>query len=155
MLKISEAASMGMHAMVLLAKNADRVVSTGEIAKTLEVSEAHLSKVLQRLGRGGLVKSVRGPKGGFLPGRPPGQITLLQVYESIEGPLTTRTCLFDRPVCNGDGCILGDLLGAVNSEVKRYLGETKLSELVQRATFKRIPTTRALADEVSPPAAKT
>ena len=155
MLRISEAASLAMHAMVLLAKNAHRVVSTREIAGTLKVSEAHLSKVLQRLTRTGLLKSVRGPRGGFLLDGLAGDITLLQVYEAIEGPLTTRTCLFDRPICNGNGCILGDLLRTVNKEVSSYLSETKLSELMGVTTFNREATGRTLEGNVRPPAAKT
>ena len=129
MLKISEAASLAMHTMVLLAKDPERVVSTHEIAETLKVSEAHLSKVLQRLTRVGLVKSVRGPKGGFRPGRSTHEITLLEVYESIEGRLVPKTCLFEQPICSGNACILGDLLTTVNRRIADHLSGTKLSDL--------------------------
>jgi len=132
LLRISEAASLAMHTMVLLAKDPEKVVSTHTIATTLGVSEAHLSKVLQRLARAGLVRSVRGPAGGFSPGKPCDELALLEVYEAIEGPLTDRTCLFARPVCDGKACILGDLLGEVNQQVKDCLGSAKLSKLARQ-----------------------
>ena len=129
LLKVSEAASLAMHAMVFLAGRPGRRVSTGDIAEALDVSEAHLSKVLQRLAKAGLVRSVRGPSGGFTLGRPGGKIALLEVYEAIEGPLAPLKCLFGRPVCAGEECILGDLLESVDKKAKARLAGTRLSQL--------------------------
>ena len=129
LLKISEAASLAMHAMVLMASNIFKRRSVGEMAKELKVSEAHLSKVLQRLGRVGLVRSIRGPRGGFTLGKDPRRITLLEVYEAIDGPLGLTGCLFGTPVCSGDSCILGECLIKVYEDVRRYLHRTKLSSL--------------------------
>lgn len=129
LLRISEAASLAMHATVLLAANPDRALTTGQIATVLGVSEAHLSKVLQRLGRAGLVRSTRGPRGGFSLTRPSDQMTLLEVYEAIEGIVVPATCLFDTAICRGDRCILGGLIGEVNDHVRDYLGRTRLSDV--------------------------
>ena len=79
--------------------------------------------------RAGLVRSVRGPKGGFGLGKSPAEITLLDVYESIDGPLRSETCLLGRPICGGKRCILGRLLVSVNQQVHRKLATAKLSEL--------------------------
>ena len=130
MLNISEAASLALHSAVLLAAIPDRLVTTKEIASKLRVSETHLSKVLQRLARIGLVKSMRGPKGGFTLGKPAGEITLLDVYESIEGPFVLGGCLFDVPIWgDGKSCILGGLLGRVDEEVREYLAEARLESV--------------------------
>ena len=128
MLKISEAASLALHTMALLATSKDTTRATWEIAKTLRVSEAHLAKVLQRLGRAGLVKSQRGPGGGFTLGRAPEAITLLDVYEATEGPLDPPVCLLGRPACNGS-CILGGLLDQVGAQIRDYFAQTRLSDL--------------------------
>jgi len=128
-LKVSEAASIALHSMVLLAANPGRLIPTREIASKLRVSEAHLSKVLQRLARVGLVKAIRGPKGGFTLVKPGDQIVLLDVYESIEGPLVPSKCLLGAPICGGERCILGGLLETVDKQVREYLAETRLSEL--------------------------
>jgi len=129
MLRISEAASLAIHAAVVMARNPEAVHSTHEVATTLGVSEAHLSKVMQRLARAGLVNSVRGPKGGFTLARPGGEITLLNIYEAIEGPLRPSGCLLKKPICSGTDCILGKLLGNVNREMGDYLANTKLSDV--------------------------
>lgn len=128
-LHISEAASLALHATTYLAGCSGRSVTSREIARTLKVSHAHLSKVLQRLQRAGIVNSSRGPQGGFSLARSADRVTLLQVYEAIEGRLRLDRCLFDRPVCNGENCLLGSLLVKFNQEIKEHLQNTRLSAL--------------------------
>ncbi len=134
-MKISEAASIGLHTMVLLAAHENSLHSAKELASRLNVSEAHLAKVLQRLSRGGLVKSIRGPKGGFRLGRPSKDISLLNVFESIEGPINFNPCLIGNPVCAGNGCIFGDVLELGNQMFRQYMSATKLSMLT--SAFKK------------------
>jgi Rrf2 family protein len=128
-MKISEAASLALHGMAYLATHPSETTSVKEMAARLFVSEAHLSKVLQRLAHVGLVRSNRGPKGGFSLERKSVEITLLEIYEAIEGPLVSNSCLFDKPICTGRQCIFGDLLKTTNTRYKAYLEGMKLSEL--------------------------
>ncbi len=127
-LRISDAASMGIHAMAILATRAESPVSCKEMAEALGVSDAHLSKVLQRLGKERLVRSARGPKGGFVLAQPAEEITLLDIYEAVDGPFVPSDCLLARRTCNGR-CIFGDLLASVNRQVKEALKGTKLTDL--------------------------
>jgi Rrf2 family protein len=126
---ISEATSMAIHAMALLAKREGKKMTTKEIAIALEVSEHHLSKVLQRLNKTGLVKAVRGPRGGFVLDKDPGQVTLLEIYEEFEGPIDNSKCLFEQEVCRDENCVLGGLIAHLTGHVKDYLAGTKLSDL--------------------------
>ena len=128
-LKISDAASLALHAMVFLAANPKRRLAAGEIASELHVSEAHLAKVMPRLAKADLVDSVRGPGGGFILARPASQIRLLDAYEAIEGKIEANHCLLGRKSCGAKRCILGGLVGVVNARVKDYLAETRLSKL--------------------------
>lgn len=128
-LKISEAASLAIHAMALIASDKDKTFSVREIAAELGVSENHLSKVMQRLAKTGYVVSVRGPKGGFTAGRPDTDITLLEIYEEIEGPLADGSCLFSVKKCESDNCIMGDFVGNINAQVRDFLANTKLSDM--------------------------
>lgn len=130
LIRISEAASIALHAAMILALDEGKTCSTRAIAATLRVSDAHLSKVLQRLTRVGLVTPVRGPKGGFRLGRDAGTITLLDVYEAIEGPIQPHTCLLERPICEGQCCIVGSLLKQVDA-VRDRLEETTLAQAVE------------------------
>ncbi len=79
--------------------------------------------------RFGFVTSVRGPKGGFRLGKAADLITLLDVYESIEGPVGLDSCLFGNSDCPWNRCIPGDLVGKVNTMVKDYLAKTRLSQM--------------------------
>ena len=129
MLKLSEAASLALHTTVLMAGDPRKQLSAKEMAAELIVSEAHLAKVLQRLARCGLVRSERGPKGGFMLARNPSEINLLEIYESIEGPLADTKCLKKEKICISNRCIFGDLLCEMNSQLRKYLTETKLTDL--------------------------
>ncbi len=128
LLKISEATAIALHVMAFLSSEVGVMVSAKKIARHLDCSEAHLAKVMQRLGKMGLVKSARGPHGGFLLGRPARSITLLEIYEAIEGPLKPARCLFKSPVCDGSQCILGDFLEKIGNEFKTYMTDKKLSD---------------------------
>jgi Rrf2 family iron-sulfur cluster assembly transcriptional regulator len=130
MLKISDAVNLAFHAMMILATDPHaRPMSVASMAKRLSVSENHLAKVMQRLHKIGLVTSKRGPKGGFTLGRPAGEIRLIDVYVSIEGPISKRECLLREPICDGSCCLLGGLLGSINDQVRRHLSETTLAQV--------------------------
>ncbi len=127
-LKISEAVSLALHASVLLASR-DKPLSNRQIAKVLHASEAHLHKVMRRLAGMKLVLSAPGPGGGFALAKPPKNITLLNVYEAIEGPLGETKCLLTTPLCDGKACILGGLIHQTNQQVRNYLQNTNLAQL--------------------------
>ncbi len=127
-IKISEAANLGMHALMLMADEPERPLAVKQAIRVIEVSENHLAKVLQRLAKAGLVTSSRGPKGGFLLARPPSRITLLHVFEALEGPISEKTCLLGKPVC-GTGCMLGDFITRTTRDFRKQLERTRLSDL--------------------------
>lgn len=133
--KISEATSLALHTMVYLAGKPEETVSVNEIAEILNISEAHLSKVLQRLAKAGLVESNRGPKGGFRLTKNPEEIALIEVYEVIDGPLHYADCLYSTKICNNDECIFHGLLGTMGKMFRDYLINTKISEVTQ--TYRR------------------
>lgn len=127
-LRISEAASLALHAMALLASGPDQPRAIRDLAQRLGVSDHHLSKVMQRLNRAGLVTGRRGPRGGFLLAGPGRATTLLEVYEAVEGPLAKQGCLLGRPACSGP-CALGGLLRRLGDDVRAYLARTTLGDL--------------------------
>jgi Rrf2 family protein len=130
-LHMSEAASLAIHTMAYLAVEPEKLSSTHEIAEKLKVSEAHLAKVMQRLSRVGLVKSVRGPGGGFQITRSSNEIILLEIFEAIDGPLNLCECLLEDSDCCHDGCIFGNLLESVGKQVHEYLLKTTLDQIAK------------------------
>ncbi|GAB6165990.1 RrF2 family transcriptional regulator [Thermostilla marina] len=129
LVRFSEAASLALHAMGILARNPDRRMSNDELATALSASTHHLAKVMQRLARAGLVKSTRGPRGGFQISRRPHEIRLAEIYEAVDGPLPERGCLLTDQICSGGECMLGDLMGAIHQQVVSYLEHTTLAQM--------------------------
>ncbi len=131
-LKLSNAVSLAFHSVITISENGDNFLSVKDIAQKLNVSENHLSKVMQRLVKTSILKSERGANGGFSLGRKPENITLIQIYETIEGPFIPSNCLFLKDMCPRKACIMGNLLSSVNKIVFRYLSATKISDLSER-----------------------
>lgn len=129
MIKISEALSLALHGMVYIASRPGEILTVDQVARVLRASSAHLHKVFQRLSNVGLLKSCRGPKGGYALAKPSDAISLLEIYEAIEGPLSIDNCLFDHPICQGPTCIFGDLLETTHKRYQAYLEGMRLSEL--------------------------
>jgi len=130
-LNITEAANLALHSLVYLANNQDDwPISAARAAAPFSASEAHLNKVFQRLNKAGLVNSVRGPRGGFVLAREPEQITLLEIFEAIDGPLPREHCLLGNKSCNLGSCIFGGLLPTIHSMVSEHFSGTTLADLV-------------------------
>lgn len=129
LVKISEAASLGIHTMALLADAGNRRMTNKQIANILGGSVHHLAKVMQRLTKAKLVDSVVGPQGGFRLARSARRINLLTIYEAIEGPVDDTGCLLARQICQGGDCVLGDMIRGLNRQVRDHLKSTTLAEL--------------------------
>jgi Rrf2 family protein len=114
---------------MLLARGEPGLVRTRDLGERIGASQAHLVKVLQSLARSGLVATERGPRGGARLARPAGEITLLEVYEAVDGPLVASECLLERPVCDGSCCMVGRILYRMNQEVREHLGRTSLADV--------------------------
>jgi len=132
---MSEAGSIALHAMIMLSDNPNRLVRIREIADTFKVSEAHLAKVLNRLAKSGLVIAKRGPSGGYKLNKPAKEISLKEIYETIEGKLEENRCLFGISVCEGTGCTIGDFFTKTSQQVEEKLSKTKLSDIKLKADF--------------------
>ena len=129
-LNISEAASLGLHTMGILAfRTGGERQTVKSLALALGASESHLAKVMQKLSRAGLVVSRRGPGGGFGLGRDQRSISLLHIFEALEGSLPLVSCLLGSPICKNAGCIFGGMLEKISLEFLRYLAETYLIDI--------------------------
>ncbi|MGB9814078.1 MAG: RrF2 family transcriptional regulator [Thermovenabulum sp.] len=124
--------SLAFHSMVLIAStNEKEYLNVKDIAIKLNASEAHLAKVMQRLSKFGLLRSVRGPKGGFTLAKGPDEITLYDIFEAVEGPLSENPCPmgYDKK-CYFKSCIFGGIFGKLSSEFLMFLKSKKLSDYI-------------------------
>ena len=99
-LRISRKIDYGLRAMIYLASiPPGAIVPFREVAKRMSVPEDFLAKILKQLVDGGLVRSTRGPHGGYALGRPAGDISFLDVIEAVEGPIALNVCLDEDEGC--------------------------------------------------------
>jgi Rrf2 family protein len=126
-IQLSEAASLAIHAIVLIGKS-EGLINVNTISERTGASRNHLAKVMQRLVKDGYVSSTRGPSGGFILKKKPSEITLLDIYQSIEGHISIEGCPLDRPVCPFDKCLMGGIINKLSLEFKNYLSDQKLSD---------------------------
>jgi len=123
---LSEASSIAIHSMVLIAR-ADVSMNAVKIAEFTGFSKNHIAKVLQRLVKSDLLKSVRGPSGGFSMKKDPKELTLLDIYQAIEGPIELNDCPLAYEICNFERCLMGNVINKLTSEFRKFLEEQTLS----------------------------
>jgi Rrf2 family nitric oxide-sensitive transcriptional repressor len=81
---ISQTAEYALRAIVYLARHEDQPRTTTQIAEATQVPGGYLAKVMQNLGRAGLVQSQRGLNGGFVLSRPPDETSALDVINAVD-----------------------------------------------------------------------
>lgn len=127
---LSEAGSIAIHSMVLIAK-ADSKLNVIKIAERTGSSKHHVAKVLQRLVKDDFLTSNRGPHGGFELKKSADEINLLSVYESIEGKIEITKCPMDHQICPFDKCILGNVIGVMTQNFIDYMSSQILSDYLK------------------------
>ena len=128
-LRISEPVGLALHAMAFLAGKEGQWRSVRRMAEALRVSERRLALVMHLLRKERLVDSVMGQRGGYLLAWESGRISLLNIYEAVEGKFASCDCLLENSICAEKKCILGDYLERSSHQFREYLARTKLSEL--------------------------
>ena len=119
----------------LAAQEEGQLVTSREIADEYEVPPEILAKVLQRLGREGIVNSYPGPSGGYALGRDPDSISVAEVMMAIEGPLKVASCLREREGMNPcavlERCIVKNPLLGIQGRIFDLLDSVTLAEIAQ------------------------
>lgn len=129
---LPEPLNLGLHAIVILAQDPGRCLTTHQIATTLCTPEPHLSKVLQRLNKGGLIRSIRGPGGGYKLDCDPKTTRLFQIFELLGGPFVPRGCSLQG--CKKHVCFIGGMMDELTFAFLKYLKSRYLSDLTHYYT---------------------
>jgi len=127
-INMSEGSYLALHGLVLITKKSPERVNVKVLADSLNASEAHLAKVFQKLGKAGIVKSVRGPLGGFELKKSSDEITFLDIFEIIEGKVVLEKCPFGKSECAFKNCIFSNRLNMISKEVYDVFKNLKLSD---------------------------
>jgi Rrf2 family protein len=131
-MKLTRASNYALQALAYLVDQpADRSVASHVAAEARGIPERFLLKVLQPLVSAGVLRSIKGPNGGYRLARPPKQITLLEVVEAVDGPIRG-----DAPAVGKDGAAALDrkLQGVCDDAAKiirERLGKVTLADMVK------------------------
>ena len=129
MLSLSKKADYGLIALKHLARHAEESVSAREIAKEYRIPGELLAKIMQRLARKGLVVSQQGTHGGYILGRDPSRISIVDVIEALDGPIGITPCERGSSCEQMEKCSVKDPLMAVRAKMVRVLSDTSIYEL--------------------------
>jgi Rrf2 family protein len=133
-MKLSTKIRYGSRAMLELASHyGEGAIELREIARKENISAKYLEQVIIPLRTSGLVKSVRGSKGGYSLAKPPSEISLKDVIEVLEGPIKLVDCLADPKICQKiQSCVTRGIWDEATDAINQVFGSVTLEEMVNR-----------------------
>jgi Rrf2 family iron-sulfur cluster assembly transcriptional regulator len=134
-MRLTRGADYGMRGMIYLAQlPMGQVALVKDVANEQNVPESYLAKIFQDLSRSGLMVSHRGAKGGFSLARDPVEISLREMIEAIEGPISLLPCLDPRQRCDRvQECALYETMSLAQHQLLAQLEKTSLQSLADRS----------------------
>ena len=135
-MKLSTKGRYAAMAMIDLAMHSDgKPVSLADIADRQEISLSYLEQLFAKLRRGGLVKSVRGPGGGYLLAHSDQQTRMSDIILAVDEPIHATRCTPGQPFgCRGNKsrCITHDLWEELGNQIYLYLSSVTVADVVNR-----------------------
>ena len=134
-MRLSTKGRYAVMAMTDLARHgSDRAVSLAEIAARQDISLSYLEQLFARLRRGGLVKSVRGPGGGYRLARPVQDTSIAAIVIAVDEPLRATRCAAAGTGCmpGGERCLTHDLWEELGRQIELFLEGVSLADVVER-----------------------
>ena len=138
-MKLSTRTRYGVRAILELAGNqSEEPMQIKTIAERQEISVKYLEQLMAILKSAGFVRSVRGAKGGYILAKPANQIKLSDVFNALEGPVTTVECLENENSCKrAADCVTRQVWAEVQQAIMSVLRSMTLQDLVDRMKDKK------------------
>ena len=133
-MKLSTRARYGTRALLELAlRQKEGLIQLKEIAKQQQISLSYLEQLISPLIAGGVIRSIKGPKGGIYLSKAPEDIKLSEVIRLLEGSMAPVECVNDPGVCERSSfCVTRDIWGELKMAMEEVLETTTLQGLVER-----------------------
>ncbi len=146
-MKLSTKVRYGVRAMLDLALNqGERPVLVKAIAEREDLSKKYLESLLATLKSAGLLRSVRGAKGGYLLARPAEEITMEMITTALDGPPMLVDCVDDPAICDhARECVTRDLWRDMTVSMRTTLRETTLAALARKSAKREAKARKAPA----------
>jgi Rrf2 family protein len=129
----SRQCELALQAVLYLAVQPEGTrVSIRDLSRRLRLPYHFLAKILQQLAHTGLLRSLKGPTGGFSLAIPAEKITLLQIVEAVDGPGLFEECVLGLPECGGKHpCPVHDRWGEMREEIRTMLVRKNVAALAR------------------------
>src|SRR6266446_6574003 len=151
--KLSTKGRYAVMAMVDLARHAQaKPVSLSDIATRQEISLSYLEQLFARLRRAGLVKSVRGPGGGYRLARGSAETRVSEIILAVDEPIKATRCTeMGTAGCRADRskCLTHDLWEELGNQIHAFLDSVTLLDVLDRRLSTRIAEARSVANSDS------
>jgi Rrf2 family transcriptional regulator, iron-sulfur cluster assembly transcription factor len=135
-MRLSTKGRYAVMAMVDLASSAKGApIALADIAERQEISLSYLEQLFARLRKGGLVKSVRGPGGGYLLAHPADQMRISDIILAVDEPIRATRCAAGSPAgCRTDRgrCLTHDLWEELGNQIHLYLSSVTVADVCER-----------------------
>ncbi len=133
-MKLSTRGKYGARALLDIALHYDgNPVLLKDIARRQDISAQYLEQLMSPLIKAGLVRSIRGARGGVTLAKPPEEIKLSQVIQIMEGSIALVECVDDPKICpRSDFCVTRDVWEEMKRAMTQVLESTTLQDLVER-----------------------
>ena len=135
-MKLSTKGRYAVMAMVDIAANFDgKPIALADVAERQEISLSYLEQLFGKLRRGGLVKSVRGPGGGYLLARTAGETRIADIILAVDEPIKAVRCTPGSPAgcrINKTRCLTHDLWEELGNKIYLYLNSVSLADVVEK-----------------------
>ena len=133
-MSVSQTAEYALRAVVWLAQNPGEPQTTQQLAEGTQVSVSYLPKVLQPLGRAGILTSQRGINGGYSLDRDPEGLTVLEIISCVDPITRIHRCPLKLATHTGGLCPLHKMLDDSIADTERRFAETTIADLLRRDT---------------------
>jgi Rrf2 family protein len=131
---ITRETDYAVRCVLFLSQEAGRVVSANEISDSMTVSKSFIAKILQRLCKGGIVRSTQGVTGGFELVKMPDKVNILEVIEVIQGPTAVNVCAIDERNCNlSNICSVHPVWVELRKDIEKRLKKESFAKLIRRS----------------------
>ncbi|MDS1029479.1 Rrf2 family transcriptional regulator [Bacillota bacterium LX-D] len=135
-MRLNQATDYAMRVILYFAsKPQGQVVEAKLISEQEHIPMRFLLKFLRQLVKAGLINSHRGTNGGYSLARPAKEISMLDVFEAMEGPLNINRCLYSPEECSkkfAGKCPVHEVLGELQGQMKIFLAKYDFEMLSQR-----------------------
>ena len=131
-MQITRQADYALRAMLFLAKlEPNQRAATSQIAETKKIPPSFLAKIISQLSIAGLIHTSRGARGGVSLAREPKDVTVLEVVEAIDGPISLNECTITPDGCQfSEDCPIHDIWCETQSELIEKLRKTTFASFV-------------------------